>query len=74
MWSGHAQTRTKHRGDTNAHSSGDRADGGRFAEWIRLGGVRWAVWEAVGGTSAVDLPRGTAFFYYSPFMSAHQGH
>ena len=40
-------------------------------------GLSWdeylAVWEAVGGTSTVDLPRGTAFFYYSPFMSAYQG-
>jgi hypothetical protein len=30
------------------------------------------VWEAVGATTDLDLPRGTAFFYYSPFMSANQ--
>lgn len=39
-------------------------------------GLSWdeyiEVWEAVGATTALDLPRGTAFFYYSPFMSAHQ--
>jgi hypothetical protein len=32
------------------------------------------MWEAVGATADLDLPRGTAFFYYSPFMSAYQGH
>ena len=41
-------------------------------------GLGWeeyvAAWEAMGETSTVDLPRGTAFFYYSPFMSAYQGH
>ena len=31
------------------------------------------LWEAVGATTDLDLPRGTAFFYYSPFMSAYQG-
>jgi hypothetical protein len=39
-------------------------------------GLPWGdyieVWEAVGATADLDLPRGTAFFYYSPFMSAIQ--
>lgn len=38
-------------------------------------GLGWdeylAAWKALGGTSNVDLPRGTAFFYYSPFISAN---
>jgi len=41
-------------------------------------GLEWeeyiAAWEAVGAAdSGLDLPRGTAFFFYSPFMSALQG-
>jgi hypothetical protein len=39
-------------------------------------GLSWdeylAAWEAVGAKTDLDLPRGTAFFYYSPFMSDHQ--
>jgi hypothetical protein len=39
-----------------------------------LGWDEWLdVWEAIGlPESDVQLPRGTAFFFYSPFMSARQ--
>jgi hypothetical protein len=40
-----------------------------------LGWGEWTqVWEVIGAAEGgADLPRGTAFFLYSPFMSGYQG-
>lgn len=59
----------------------------KYFESSRLGGTgrtiavspqemspfKWnELWQAIGiSNSGLDLPRGTAFFYYSPFMSAY---
>jgi len=66
-----------HRYDSSTYRY-SRLGGAGLTVAVSPRGLSWGeyldAYEAMGLPSAgFDLPRGTAFFYYSPFMSAHQG-